>query len=228
MYWQRAVYFPLADHLVQELNDRLLLQENRFLGQYLVPAKLNAFNSGLQVDKLYETYKTDLSEKRDFDNEILRWQTKWSHSTDKNPVTLTGTVSSTLIRTFIPTCSQLLLSSWQCQCQLLSPNDLLPRCAEWRRTYVPRWKQSDSQRLPWWMLTEAYIPIDVEAVIREFCAKKNRRLAFEFLWAPPRFQICLQLVCRASQVVTLLLLLITTTTGCILLNIPLFLVQLGI
>ena len=109
MYEQRAVYFPLVDHLVQELNDRLLLQENRFLGQYLVPAKLNAFNSGLQVDKLYETYKTDLSEKRDFDNEILRWQTKWSHN--KNPVTLTGTVSSTLIRTFIPTWSQLLPSS---------------------------------------------------------------------------------------------------------------------
>ena len=45
MYWQRAVYFPLVDHLVQELNDRLLSQKNRFLGQYLVPAKLNAFNS---------------------------------------------------------------------------------------------------------------------------------------------------------------------------------------
>ena len=45
------------------------LQENRFLGQYLVPAKLNAFNSGVG-DKLYETYKTDLLEKRDFDNEI--------------------------------------------------------------------------------------------------------------------------------------------------------------
>ena len=109
------------------------------LGQYLVPAKLNAFNSGLQVDKLYETYKTDLSEKRDFDNEILRWQTKWSHSTDKKPVTLTGTVhSSTLIRTFIPTWSQLLPSSWQCQCQLLPPNDLLARCAEWRRTRSAR------------------------------------------------------------------------------------------
>ena len=44
--------------------------------------KLNAFNSGTQ-DKRHETYKTDLSEKRDFNNEILRWQTKWSHSTDK-------------------------------------------------------------------------------------------------------------------------------------------------
>ena len=92
MYWQRAVYFPLLDHLVQELNDSWLLsQENRFLEQYLVPAKLNAFNSGVQ-DEVYETDKTDLSEKRDFDKEILRWQTKWSHSTGEKPVTLTETL----------------------------------------------------------------------------------------------------------------------------------------
>ena len=78
------MYFRLVDHLVQELNDRLLSQENRFLGQYLVPA-----NGGVQ-DKLYETNKTDILEKRDFD--ILRWQTKWSHSTDEKPVTLTETL----------------------------------------------------------------------------------------------------------------------------------------
>ena len=47
MHWQRAVYFPLVDHLVQELNDRFLAQENRFLGQYLVPAKLNDCSSGV-------------------------------------------------------------------------------------------------------------------------------------------------------------------------------------
>ena len=62
-----------------------------FLGQYLNPAKLIAFHSGVQ-DKLYETYKTDLSKKRDFDNEILRWQTKWSHSTDEKQVTLAETL----------------------------------------------------------------------------------------------------------------------------------------
>lgn len=91
IYWQRTVHFPLFDHVIQELNDRILSQENHFLGQYLVPAKLNAFNSILQ-DKLYETHKTDLSEKRDFDIEILRWQTKWSHSTNEKPVTLTETL----------------------------------------------------------------------------------------------------------------------------------------
>ena len=56
--------FPLVDHLVQELNDRLLSQENCLLGQYLFPAKLNTFNSRAQ-DKLYKTYKTDLSKKRE-------------------------------------------------------------------------------------------------------------------------------------------------------------------
>ena len=52
---------------------------------------LIAFNSVVQ-DKLYESYKTDLSKKRDFDNEILRWQTKWSYSTDVKHVTLTETL----------------------------------------------------------------------------------------------------------------------------------------
>ena len=67
MYWQSALCFPLVDHLIQELNDRLLSQENRFLGQYLLPAKsakLNASNSGEQ-NKLYETYKTDRSFKEE-------------------------------------------------------------------------------------------------------------------------------------------------------------------
>ena len=64
MYWERAVYFSLVDHLVQELNDRFLSQEDSFLGQYLVPVKLKAFNSRVQ-DKRYETYKTHLSKKKD-------------------------------------------------------------------------------------------------------------------------------------------------------------------
>ena len=38
------------------------------------------------------TKPIDLSKKRDFDNKILRWQTKWSHSTDEKQVTLTETL----------------------------------------------------------------------------------------------------------------------------------------
>ena len=36
--------------------------------------------------------KNDILETRDFDNEIVRWQTKWSHSTEEKPVTLTETL----------------------------------------------------------------------------------------------------------------------------------------
>jgi len=32
-YLQRAVYLPLIDHLIQEMNDKFLSREDRFLGQ---------------------------------------------------------------------------------------------------------------------------------------------------------------------------------------------------
>ena len=149
---------------------RLLSQEDRFLGRYLVPAKLTAFNSGVQ-DKLYETYKTDLSEKRDFDTEILRWQTNWSHSTDKKPVTLTETVhSSTLIRTFIPTWSQLLPSSWQCPAFSAATPERSFSTMRRVKTYLL--STMKTERLAALVLMHAYrdIPTDLEAMIHEFCA----------------------------------------------------------
>ena len=39
-YWQRATYLLLIDYLIQEMNDRLLSQEDRFLDQYRLPTKL--------------------------------------------------------------------------------------------------------------------------------------------------------------------------------------------
>ena len=170
------MYFPLVDHLVQEPNDRLLSQENRFLGYYL-----------------YETCKTDLPEKRDFDNEIFKMANKvvsfnWWKSSDThrdslqhaNPDLYPNVVTIIIIHNASVNC--------------YPANDLLARRA--RRTYVPRWKQSHSQHFPSCMLTETYLYIDVEAVIREFSAKKNRRPAFQFLWVPPRLWICLPLMCN--------------------------------
>ena len=43
-YWYRALYLPLVDHLIQELNDRLLVHHDRFLGQYIVPTRLEALD----------------------------------------------------------------------------------------------------------------------------------------------------------------------------------------
>ena len=193
MYWQGAVYFPLVDQIVQKLNDRPLWQENRFIGQYIVPAKLNSFNSGVQ-DKLYETYKTDLSEKRDFDNEILRWQTKWSHLSDKKPVTPTKTLQHANPDLY-PNAVAIITILLTMPVSTATPERSFSTMRR-VKTYLHSTMETEWLAAHTLIYACRDIPIDVEAVIREFCAKKNRRLAFEFLWVPPRFQICLQLMCR--------------------------------
>ena len=67
------MYLPLIDHLIQEMNDRLLSQEDRFLGQYLLPTKLQGLTKDVQ-DKMYAAYTNDLTDKREYNNEMLRWK----------------------------------------------------------------------------------------------------------------------------------------------------------
>ena len=49
---ERDAYLLLIDHLIQEMNDRLLSQEDRFLGQYLLSTKLHGLTNNVQ-DKMY-------------------------------------------------------------------------------------------------------------------------------------------------------------------------------
>jgi hypothetical protein len=39
-YWRRSVYYPLLDHIANELETRLIIPKDRFLAQYLIPSKL--------------------------------------------------------------------------------------------------------------------------------------------------------------------------------------------
>ena len=39
-----------------------------------------------------EAYKNDLTDKKEYDNEMLRWKTKWLHSTGERPTTLADTL----------------------------------------------------------------------------------------------------------------------------------------
>ena len=122
----------------------------------------------------------DVSKKRDFDNEILTWQTKWSHSTDEKPVThLTETLQHAnpdLYRNVVTTTTILLTMPVSTATPERSFSTMRIVRAYLRSTMK-------TERLAALVVMPAYrdIPIDVEAVIREFCAKKNRRLAFEFL-----------------------------------------------
>ena len=149
-----------------------------------------------KIYKLYEIYKTDLLKKRDFDNEILRWQTKWSRSTDEKPWTLTETLQHTdpdLYPNVVTVITILLTKPMSTATpeRSLSTMRRVKTCL--RYTMKTEWLAALA-------LMYAYrdIPIDVEAVIRELCAKKNKRLDFAISLSPPRLQICLQLMCRLS------------------------------
>ena len=81
-YRQKAVYLPLTDHLIQGMNDRLLSQEDRFLGQYLLPTKLQGLSNDAQ-DKMYAANKNELTD---------TVKTKWLHSTGERPANLADTL----------------------------------------------------------------------------------------------------------------------------------------
>ena len=127
----------------------------------------------------YQTYKTDLSEKRDFDNGILRWQTKWSHSTDEKPVTLAGTLQRANPDLYpnVVTIITILVTT------PVSTGTPERSFSTMRRVKTYLRSSMKPERLAALAVMHAYrdIHADVEGVIRQFCAKKIRRLSFEFL-----------------------------------------------
>ncbi|XP_052809394.1 zinc finger MYM-type protein 1-like [Mya arenaria] len=95
-YWQRALYFPFLDHLCQELSDRLIVAEERFRAQYLIPSKLNLCTDGM-VDLIFAGYSVDLPQgNQSFHNEVRRWKARWQLMDENDkPSTLGETVAST-------------------------------------------------------------------------------------------------------------------------------------
>lgn len=87
-YWQRAVYLPLIDHLIQEMNNRLLSQEDRFLAQYLLLTKVQGLGNDVQ-GKMYEAYSSDLTDERVRERDVM--VEKWLPSTGERPTTLADT-----------------------------------------------------------------------------------------------------------------------------------------
>jgi hypothetical protein len=59
-YWKVSLYYAFIDHMIMELESRLLKSENRFYAQYLLPRVIGNITNE-QVATLYETYQTDLT-----------------------------------------------------------------------------------------------------------------------------------------------------------------------
>ena len=52
-YFKVSLYYAFIDHMIMELESRLIKSENRFYAQYLLPRVIG------KIATLYETYQTD-------------------------------------------------------------------------------------------------------------------------------------------------------------------------
>ncbi|XP_062599060.1 52 kDa repressor of the inhibitor of the protein kinase-like, partial [Saccostrea cucullata] len=84
-YWRVSLYLVFLDHLVNEISSRVTKNEERFLISYLLPAKLQDLTADV-TDRLYNAYKSDLTSKVEFVDEITRWRIRWNLAgTDTGP-----------------------------------------------------------------------------------------------------------------------------------------------
>jgi tRNA isopentenyl-2-thiomethyl-A-37 hydroxylase MiaE len=60
-YWKVALYHAFIDHMIMELESRLIKSDNRFYAQYLLLPRVIGNITNEQIATLYETYQTDLT-----------------------------------------------------------------------------------------------------------------------------------------------------------------------
>ncbi|CAC5416458.1 unnamed protein product [Mytilus coruscus] len=93
-YWRVTLYIQFLDHLLNELRDRLVNSEERFLAQMLLPDNLKSLNRDHQI-RTFRAYESDLQSEDQFLLEIKRWVARWDIYPSKKPDQLCATLEMT-------------------------------------------------------------------------------------------------------------------------------------
>ncbi|WAR31752.1 P52K-like protein [Mya arenaria] len=176
-YWQRALYFPFLDHLCQELSDRLIVAEERFRAQYLIPSKLNLCTDGM-VDLIFAGYSMDLPQgNQSFHNEVRRWKARWQLMDENDkPSTLGETVASTNPDLYkgVYTVLTILLTMPASSATAERSFSVMRRVKTYLRSTMR------TERMTGLALMHVYrdVNIDIDQVVSKFAGSKSRRLDF--------------------------------------------------
>ncbi|XP_021367056.1 zinc finger MYM-type protein 1-like [Mizuhopecten yessoensis] len=93
-YWRRSLYYIFIDHIIMEIEDRLLGEESRFRALQLLPAKTGELDDPALV-AIHQSFQSDVpNDTADFRSEVDRWKTRWRIAEDK-PQTLVDTFNRT-------------------------------------------------------------------------------------------------------------------------------------
>ena len=92
-YWKRAMYLPFVDHLLQEMNTRLLVAKHRYVVQYIIPKQLVHLTPE-RIAQLFEVFQDDMpGDLRQLQNEVSRWKARWEKvNVAERPDTLDDTI----------------------------------------------------------------------------------------------------------------------------------------
>ncbi|XP_045215568.2 zinc finger MYM-type protein 1-like [Mercenaria mercenaria] len=94
-YWRVALYYVFLDHLIQEITDRVMSNQDRFCAQLLIPSRLDELNDD-HVNAIYATFAQDIASTREsFGGEIQRWRVRWGQANLLRPSTLLSTLDVT-------------------------------------------------------------------------------------------------------------------------------------
>lgn len=82
-YWKRALFYVFMDHIIQQMDERLLGAEVRYQGFFLLPPRLQSLND-VKLDAIFNAFKTDIpGDFNFFKREVERWKMKWEMSLTK-------------------------------------------------------------------------------------------------------------------------------------------------
>jgi hypothetical protein len=176
-YWRRAMYYPFVDHLVQEMETRLIQPQDRFLAQIFIPSRLDDITEA-SIRQVHDAYATDMTGTvQEFQNEVQRWVARWNMETVK-PDTLADTLRLTNKQLYpnVYVALVILLTMPVSSCTAERAFSVMKRVKNYLRANMA------TERMSSLAILHAYkdFEIDLNRVIDDFAAKKTRRLAFVF------------------------------------------------
>jgi hypothetical protein len=92
-YWRRTVFVPFIDHLLQELDNRFSqINSSAIPGLLLLPCNLEKLNDK-KMQKIYESFETDLPSPRTFHQEVRLWKRYWNANMTNAPKDMPSTLA---------------------------------------------------------------------------------------------------------------------------------------
>jgi hypothetical protein len=169
-YWCVSLYLVFLDHLVSEISNRVISNEERFLASYLSPVKHQSLTPDI-VYRVFAAYATDLGRI----DKIDRWKIRWQQNIDK-PERLIAVLNATNVDLYpsIHRILTILLTMPVSSATSERSFSAMRRIKSYLRSTMGDERLSSLSL----MHVLRQIPVEIDKVLSEFINRKNRRLDF--------------------------------------------------